>query len=264
MDKPAHLTAENASRFQDQSVVELYDLRRPYPVEIFDALIGLIRDVPRTVLDVGTGTGVLARSLVDRVDRVDAVDWSGPMIARGKTLPGGDHPRLHWIEGRIEEVELQPPYALVIAGDSLHWMDWETVLPRFRTVSTPHAVVAVLSRDDVPPPWQGDLTDLIVRYTYMYNFQPYDLFDELEKRQLFRLLGKFETTPLETTQSVDDYIASFHSRAGLSRDRMPAGDALAFDRALLDLLEPWNDNGAISLQTVSGIVWGLPLAPQSV
>jgi len=104
--KPAHLTAANASRFQDRSVVDLYHLRLPYPPEVFDILLDLITDEPCTVLDAGAGTGELARRLAERVDRVDAVDVSAAMIARGQALPGADQPRLRWIVGPIEDVPL--------------------------------------------------------------------------------------------------------------------------------------------------------------
>lgn len=90
---------------------------------MFNVLVGLIAGEPRTVLDLGCGTGFIARPLAPRVDRVDAIDVSEAMIEEGKRLPGGDHPHLQWIVGRAEDVALHPPYALITAGDSLHWME---------------------------------------------------------------------------------------------------------------------------------------------
>lgn len=68
------------------------------------------------MLDVGCGTGYIARTLVERVGQVDAVDFSQNMIEMGKMLLNGDNPRLRWILGSVEEVELYPPYGLVTAG----------------------------------------------------------------------------------------------------------------------------------------------------
>src|SRR6476469_3743745 len=133
-DRPAHLTRENAARFQDQSVVDNYPLRLPYPPAIVDRLALLTSARPRAVLDAGAGTGELARPLAALVARVDALGWWAAMIAKGKRSPGGDRPNLHWIEGRAEEAPVNPPYALITTGDSLHWMDWEAVLPRFRAL----------------------------------------------------------------------------------------------------------------------------------
>ncbi len=87
---------EYAEAFQDQSVVEAYRHRPPYPASTFDILTDLLSSPFTAVLDVGCGCGELARHLVERVERVDAVDFSHPMIEQGKQLPNGDHPRLHY------------------------------------------------------------------------------------------------------------------------------------------------------------------------
>ena len=185
LPRPAHLTADNAARFKDQSVVEVYPLRLPYPPEVFDILAGLITDEPRAVLDVGAGTGDIARGLVRRVERVDAVDFSAAMIAKGRTLPVGDHPHLRWIHGAVETVALDAPYALITAGESMHWMDWEVVFPRFGDALTPGGVVAIVHRAELPAPWQDGLEVLIRQLSTMQNYQPFDLIDVLEKRDLF-------------------------------------------------------------------------------
>ena len=87
--KPNALRPEIAARFQDDGVVEAYAYREPYPPEVFDILAELIVDTPRAVLDIGCGRGEVARPLLSLADRVDAVDWSEAMLAKGKTLPGG-------------------------------------------------------------------------------------------------------------------------------------------------------------------------------
>ena len=92
----------------------------------------------------------------------------------------------------------------------------------------------------------------------MQNYQPFDLIAELEKRDLFQRMGERETAPITSTQSIDDYIASFHSRSSLSLDHMPAPDAAAFDRQLRDLVSSWSKEGMLELQTVGSIVWGKP------
>ncbi len=256
--KPAHLTADNAARFQDESVVGLYHLRLPYPSEVFPILAGLIADIPRTVLDVGTGSGPLARGLAPFVDRVDAVDISAAMIAKGKTLSGGDHPRLHWIEGAIEDAPLRPPYALIVAGDSIHWTAWDIVFPRFADLLTAQSLVAIVHRTELSSPWQGGLDGLIRRYSTMRKYEPFDLIDQLERRRLFRVAGRRETTPVVSRQPVGDYIASFHSRSSLSRDHMPPADADAFDQRLRHLVRPWVTGDTLELRTVGSIVWGTP------
>src|SRR5581483_9207425 len=146
--------AHHAGRFQDQSVVDRYHLRPAYPPETFTILNELIVDKPRAVLDVGCGTGNVARPLTEYVEHIDAVDLSLPMLERARTLPGGDSPKVRWLHGRAEDVELEPPYALVTAGESVHWMEWGVVLPRFARLLTPRGMLAIIHFVDQPVPWR--------------------------------------------------------------------------------------------------------------
>src|SRR6266700_2765898 len=148
--KPERFGTEYAEAFKDQRVVDLYRYRPPYPAEVFDILAALIVDEPRSVLDVGAGSGDIARRLVGFVERVDAVDFSLNMTQSGKLLPNGDHPHLHWIYGKVEEVPLSPPYALITAGSSIHWTDWPRAFPRFRSILTSHGslILILQSVDD--------------------------------------------------------------------------------------------------------------------
>jgi predicted TPR repeat methyltransferase len=94
--KPRQFATRYASIFGDASVVSAYQYRPPYPAETFELLLGLLdADAEtRTVLDAGCGPGVIARQLVQAVDRVDAVDIAARMITAGKALPSGEDPKL--------------------------------------------------------------------------------------------------------------------------------------------------------------------------
>ena len=156
--KPAFLGPHVASAFQEASVIEAYPYRAPYPESLFQKLAELLTGSSRAVLDVGTGPGDVARRLAPYVERVDAVDWSAGMLALAQQLPGGDDQRIRWIQGRIEEVALDPPYGLITAGESLHWMDWDVVLPRFATLLEPGAFLAILTRAPHEIAWREPLT----------------------------------------------------------------------------------------------------------
>jgi SAM-dependent methyltransferase len=258
-EKPAHLGPEYGAQFSDPSVAEVYHLRPPYPDRIFERLADLIVDRPRTVLDVGTGTGEIARRLAPFADRIDAVDLSLPMIAKGKRASGGDAANLQWIHGPAEKAPISPPYALVTAGASLHWMEWPVVMPRFRSALTPNGVLAMISVGDTGTEWRTELQAIIDRYSTNRLFRPYNVVDELESRGLFRTTGSFETPPFPFRQSVADYVASFHARNGFSRDRMAAAVAESFDREATAAVMPHAVEGTITLEIVASIVWGNPL-----
>ena len=104
--KPRHLGPEWASQFKDKSVVDAYQFRYPYPQETFVILSSLIREKQGTILDAGCGSGFIARNLTDYAERIDAVDFSGLMIEKGKSLPNGDNPKINWIHGTLEEALL--------------------------------------------------------------------------------------------------------------------------------------------------------------
>ncbi len=259
--KPAHLGIKYAMQFQDESIVEVYHHRSPYLSETINSLLDLITDTPRTVLDVGCASGDIARRLPEHVERVDAVDFSQAMIAKGKPLPGGDHPNLNWTYGRIEEVALQPPYALITAGSSLHWMEWDIVLPLFQRILTPHGYLALVDRgDEKRSPWDAQFVEIVRRYSTNQEYQPFNLVEELEQRHLFVQEGSIRTQPIPFTQSVEDFIRSIHSMNGFSRQRMGEAAASAFDEEVRTMLTPYQQDGFITQSLVDSIVWGKPVS----
>src|SRR6266700_870294 len=262
--KPAHLGLQYAMQFQDSSIVDAYHYRPSYTLETINMLLGLITDSPRTVLDVGCGTGDLARRLVEQVERVDAVDFSQAMLNKGKQLPGGNHTHLNWIYGRIEDVTLLPPYALITAGESLHWMEWDIVMPLFQRILTPHGYLALVGRGTERNPWNDDLLTLIRRFSTNQEFLPYDILDELEQRHFFEQRGEIRTQPVPVVQSGENYIRAFHSMNGFSRERMSEEAASAFDNEVRKLLAPFLQNGQLTLSVFNLVTWGKPLAQEHV
>jgi ubiquinone/menaquinone biosynthesis C-methylase UbiE len=258
LPKPERFGEKYATAFQEHGVAVAYQYRPPYPDAAIAILAGLIADTPRHVLDVGCGTGFIARRLVDLVDQLDALDVSQAMIDQGRHLPNGDHPRLSWIVGRAEDAPLNPPYALITAGDSLHWLDWEVALPRFARLLTPGGWLAIVQNEQLPVPWGGELLPIIKRYSIYEKYEPVDIVVELERRHLFRKHGGTRADPVPFTQSIDAYVQSFHARASLARERIGLEAAAAFDAAVRQLVSAHTAQ-TVELQLVAEIAWGKPL-----
>ena len=242
IEKPEHFGAEHAQPFRDASVAALFTI-----------LAGLVAAAPRAVLDVDCGIGDIPRPLAELVVRVDAVDFSREMIAHGTRLHGGDRPTLHWIEGPIEQVPLHPPYVLVTAGESLHWLDWNRVFPRFRAVLAPGGYLALVERVANPDPWSV-LGALVSRYRIDGGSQPYVMIEEFERHSLFHKIGEWRTAPVRFVQAIDDFFKSYHSR-----ERMGAARAASFERETSAMLRQSYPDGMIPLQVAANVIWERPL-----
>lgn len=262
--KPKHLGLKYAQQFKDRSVVDAYHHRPPYPPQTFEILSDLITDEPRAVLDIGCGTGYIARNLIEFVERIDAVDFSQHAIDKGKTLSNGNRPNLNWICDSVEEVPLSPPYALITAGNSLHWLEWNVVFPRLKNALSPRGYLTVISNASMPNPWDTNLAEIIPRYSTNQDYQPYNLIEELEIRECFEKHGEKRTALMPFLQSIDEYIETFHAQNGFSRDRMSAAETAAFDAEVKALMLRFCPEGNVELLIRGEVVWGIPKSVSEV
>ena len=260
--RPRQFWDDYASLFKNRSLAEAYELRPPYPNELYEILVGLLGGENAKVLDVGCGPGKIARVFVDRVGHVDAVDFSREMVRVGKSLHNGNHPNLRWIHGRIEEVGLNPPYDMITAGSSVHWMEWSVVFPRLDEILTTDGHLVIIDGDrPVESPWRDAELSLIREYSTNRHFEQMDLIQELVDRGHFQPIGDRWTTPVVFSQPVADYVESFHSRQSLSKEQMGDENVKAFDTELTDVLSDFAyDQGIISFQIATRVTWGKPLA----
>lgn len=129
-------------------VVETYDRVRPqYPREALDrAQEALELDSSAVVLDLAAGTGRLTKPLVDRFDRVVAVEPDDAMralIADGEVLAG-----------TAEAIPLQDSSVdAVFVAEAFHWFDAGRAVPEIERVLRGRGGLAVISNgwwDTVP------------------------------------------------------------------------------------------------------------------
>jgi SAM-dependent methyltransferase len=258
--KPELYSSHYGEWFQDRLVVEAYRYRPPYPFELIQHLVGLIADSPRTVLDVGCGPGDLARPLAPLVDRVDAVDAADGMLQAGRAAPGGESQNLRWMRSRVEDMQLEPPYALITAGESLHWFDWDVVMPMFARALSPHGVLAIVSRN-----WEGAASlqervrPVLKRFGLVSMWQNVDLVEELTRRGLFEVVGAQQFGPSAWQPSLEEYLLARHSQRSFSRTHMGDAAAAAFDAALGEALaDVPRVDGRLQLTASAHVCWGRP------
>jgi SAM-dependent methyltransferase len=94
--------------------------RQGYPPEFFARLAGLGVELSgRRVLDVGSGTGALARAFVTLGADVQALDPSPALLAEARRL----EPRLACVVGRAESLPVaDASFNLVSASSCWHWL----------------------------------------------------------------------------------------------------------------------------------------------
>jgi SAM-dependent methyltransferase len=248
--------------FRDAEVARAYRRRAPYPAETFTILERLLVE-PRTVLDAGAGTGSLARPMAAVARRVDALDPSVAMIAEGRALPGGDDPRLRWIVGSAEDAALDPPYGLITAGSSIHWMDPARVMPRFAAALAPGARLAILETDDGtrrdedhPLP---ELIEIIKRYSEVrHHVDNPETVAALEAGGWFVREGEERTSEITVRRTVEEYLEYLHSTSTLARVRL-GERADRFDDEVRRLFAA-KGLETLERQVAGAVIWGRPVA----
>jgi SAM-dependent methyltransferase len=254
---PAH-PRKLGRAFENGEVVRNYRYRQPYPGEIFEILEGLVVE-PRTVLDAGCGTGALTIGLSRFAERVDAVDPSAAMLQEARRLPGGDNQRIRWTLGTAESAPLDPPYGLVTAGASIHWMDPGLVMPRLREALAPSGRLAIVNSESSygNRKWRGELIALIRAFSpAAHHIEFTDLVRSLEASRHFTRDGERTAGPVPYEQSVDDYMAMLASTSSLSRATLGAR-AHDFER---DARAIFARHGItmVRAELVAEVVWGRP------
>lgn len=140
-------------------VAESYDRGRPgYPREAVEWLIG---SGPRSVLELGAGTGKLTRILIELGHDVHATDPDEAML---------DVLRRHLPDVRtsIGTAETIPApdlsYDVVVVGQAFHWFDLAKALPEISRVLNPGGTLALAwNQRDESIPWVRKLGRLIER-----------------------------------------------------------------------------------------------------
>jgi SAM-dependent methyltransferase len=99
--------------------------RAGFPEALFDRLAALgVRMEGAAVLDLGTGTGTLARGFARRGARVTGLDPAAPLLEQARKLDEKAGVRVEYRVGRAEQTGLPAAsWDIVAAGQCWHWFD---------------------------------------------------------------------------------------------------------------------------------------------
>jgi len=146
------------------TTASLYEeLRPPYPPPFFRAVAQKLKlSRQHSLIDLGTGPGVLALGFAPYVGRVVGVDPEPEMLAAARQAAERESCALRLINGKAEDLPADiGRFDVVTIGRALHWMNCEAMPALFkRLVASGGAIVvcASFSAKDGRNPWLDDYT----------------------------------------------------------------------------------------------------------
>ena len=128
--------------------------RAGFPDSLFERLFtdGTVRTGDR-LMDLGTGTGTLARGFAVRHCTVTGLDPAPAMLAEARRLAGIEGVTATFREGRAEATgEADQAFDVITAGQCWHWFDGAAAAAEIKRVLRPGGTVVVAHFDWLPTP----------------------------------------------------------------------------------------------------------------
>ena len=122
----------------------------------------------QTLVDLGTGTGTLARGFARRGCRVIALDPSAPMLEQARALDAAEGLTVDYRLGRAEETGLDAASAEVVtAGQCWHWFDRPRAAAEARRILEPGGALMMAHFDwlSIPGNVVHETETLILSYS---------------------------------------------------------------------------------------------------
>jgi SAM-dependent methyltransferase len=140
--------------------------RRGFPAAFFERLAeqGLLADAPRA-LDLGSGTGTIARGLAERGARVTALDRSPQLLREAQRLGELDGVEIVSCVADAERTGLAAhSFELICAGQCWHWFDAPRTCDELRRLLVPGGRVVLAAFDWLPTPGSiAEATEGLIR-----------------------------------------------------------------------------------------------------
>jgi ubiquinone/menaquinone biosynthesis C-methylase UbiE len=220
--------------------------RAGFPPQFFDNLAarGLLAN-GRSALDIGTGTGTIARGLALRGLRVTGLDRSTAMMETAAQLDRAAGVIVEYIEGTAEETGMPGASCdLITAGQCWHWFDRPRAAAEAVRVLAPGGAIVIGHFDWIPLP--GNMIEatekLIEKFNPNWTFgggigvHPWWLKDLAVAG--FRNLETF-SFDLDVPYSHEAWRGRIRASAGVGAT-MPPDKVAAFDSELAAILvERW-------------------------
>jgi len=113
--------------------------RTGYSTELYNTLVGFGLNPRLTVLDVGCGTGLASRPLIENGVHVTGIDISEPMLDRARVRYPGT-----WIAGSAEKIPFPDAnFDVAICAQAIHHFDRKAAITEMVRVVKPGGIIAI-------------------------------------------------------------------------------------------------------------------------
>tara|TARA_Y100000287_G_C14185561_1_gene337313 strand:- start:97 stop:906 length:810 start_codon:yes stop_codon:yes gene_type:complete len=218
--------------------------RKGFPDATFDALQDLgVGESGQTLLDLGCGTGTLARGFASRECVVTGVDLDQRMLDEASRLGHDEELDITWRQGPAENTELPSNFFdAVTAGQCWHWFDQEKAITECARLLKPNGKLALCWFDWIPLQGtaSGVTEELIESHNPDWNLggirardDYYNLCKSTFTQHAMKFVGEFDFID-DTTYSRISWRKRIQASAGIVS--LSPEKALAFDKELDELL----------------------------
>jgi SAM-dependent methyltransferase len=236
---------DSTQRFSDR--VEAYVKFRPgYPVELVQTL--LQKTSPRTVADIGSGTGIFTRLLLDQELKVFAVEPNANMRHASEAL-FSEHPHFNSLDAPAEHTGLADnSIDLITAAQAFHWFNNATTKAEFRRILKPDGKLALIwNKRKTSQPFQHAYDAILRAYVPEYGVVNHMNLSEADIADFF-VNGHMEVLRFDNSQQLpfSGLLGRLKSSSYCPAENSPQYPSLAAELAAL--FEQFAVNDVIDFQ----------------
>jgi SAM-dependent methyltransferase len=143
--------------------------RAGFPNELFERLNAFgIGQSGQRVLDLGTGTGSLARGFAQRGSQVTGLDIAPALMEAAKRLDSEAGVSVRYLEGSAEDTRLPASsFDVVSAGQCWHWFDRQKAAQEVNRLLVPNGKILIAHFDWLPLP--NNVVEATEKLIQQYN-----------------------------------------------------------------------------------------------
>lgn len=143
---PAHDHTDSLTNSKTSFSHASYASFRPsYPQHLYAIVLGFHRGPRRLLVDLGTGHGLICRSLASAFEKVVGTDPSEGMIKQAKTATSKDeYPNIDFVRASAESLLFikDESVDMAVAGQAAHWFDYPKLFKEMRRIIRPGGTLA--------------------------------------------------------------------------------------------------------------------------